>query len=181
MVNTSSQISFEKLLSGDPAAIAAAAGSAAGALLMVAAARDMIPSQVANIANLEILPGLTVSEARPLVGQAVNMVGNEDAKAAWAQLEPTLGKLEGVLQGVGGDQYAFFEKGIAILTGQGDEILMPEQIADAWLKQGLDLGPLGRPVKSDEAANNGDVRIDFERGSITYEASTGNLDVNVDK
>lgn len=181
LVNTSSQISFEKLLSGDPAAIAAAAGSAAGALFMVAAANDMIPSQVANIANLEILPGLTVSEARPLVGQAVNMVGNEDAKAAWAQLEPTLGKLEGVLQGVGGDQYAFFEKGIAILTGQGDEILMPEQIADAWLKQGLDLGPLGRPVKSDEAANNGDVRIDFERGSITYEASTGNLDVNVDK
>lgn len=181
LVNTSSQISFEKLLSGDPATIAAAAGTVAGTLLMAAAANDMLPPQVTHIANLEVLPGMTLSQLRPLVGQAIDLVGSDDAKAVWSELEPTLGKLEGVLQGVGGDQYGIFEKGIAILTGGGEEIIMPEKIADAWLKQGMDLGPLGRPVKSDSAANNGDVRIDFERGSITYVASTGNLDVSVDK
>lgn len=181
MVDTSSQISFEKLLSGDPAAVAAAAGTVAGALLLAAAANDMLPSEVTQIANFEVLPGVTLSSMRPIVGQVINVVGDEDMKATWNKLEPTLGKLDGVLQGVGGDQYAFFEKGIAILTGEGNEIVMPEKIADAWLKQGLDLGPLGRPVKSDAAANNGDVRIDFERGSITWVASTGNLDVNVDK
>ena len=58
---------------------------------------------------------------------------------------------------------------------------MPEKVANAWLKQGMDLGPLGRPVKSDGAANNGDARIEFERGNITYSANTGNVDVNVEK
>ena len=181
VANVANQISFEKLLSGDPETIAATAGTVAGALLMAAAANDMLPSQVTHIANLEVLPGMTLKDMRPLVGQTINIVGDEDTKAMWATLEPTLGKLEGVLQGVGGDQYGIFEKGIAILTGEGDQIVMPEKIADAWLKQGLDLGPLGRPVKSDDAANNGDVRIDFERGSIMYVASTENLDVNVDK
>ena len=56
---------------------------------------------------------------------------------------------------------------------------MPEKIANAWLQQGLDLGPLGKPVKSEGAASNGDVRVDFARGSITYHAATGNLDVSV--
>ena len=82
---------------------------------------------------------------------------------------------------MGGDEYAFFEKGIAILTGGGEEIVLTEKIADAWLKQGLDLGPLGRPVKSDGAANNGDARVEFERGNITYTADTGNVDVNVER
>ena len=141
----------------------------------------MLPPEVTEIANFEVLPGVTLSSMRPLVGQVINVVGDEETKATWSKLEPTLGKLDGVLQGVGGDQYAFFEKGIAVLTGGGDQVIMPEKLADAWLKQGLDLGPLGRPVKSDAAADNGDLRIDFERGSITYVASTGNLDVNVDK
>ncbi|MCT1453106.1 N-acetylmuramoyl-L-alanine amidase [Corynebacterium sp. p3-SID1145] len=181
LANTSSQISFEKVLSGDPAAIAAAAGTVAGALLLAAASNGMIPSQVARIANLEVLPGMTLSSMRPLIGQAINLVGSDEAKETWGKLEPTLGQLDGVLQGVGGDQYAIFEKGIAILTGEGEEIVMPEKVADAWLKQGMDLGPLGRPVKSDSAANNGDVRVEFQRGSIFYTANTGNVDVNVEK
>ena len=181
LTKTSSEISFEKVLSGDPTAIAAAVGTVAGALLLAAAANDMLPSQVQHIANLEILPGMTLSSMRPVVGQVVNLVGSEEAKDTWGKLEPTLGKLDGVIQGVGGDQYGFFEKGIAILTGGGEEIVMPEKIANAWLKQGMDLGPLGRPVKSDGAAKNGDARIEFERGNITYSANTGNVDVNVEK
>lgn len=181
LTNAANSISFEKVLSGDPVAIAAAAGTVAGVLLLAAAANDMLPSQVTHIANFEVLPGMTLSSMRPLVGQAINLIGSEEAKETWSKLEPTLGQLDGVLQGAGGDQYAFFEKGIGILTGEGEEIIMPEKVANAWLKQGLDLGPLGRPVKSDTAANNGDVRIEFARGSITYVASTGNIDVNVDK
>ena len=178
---TSSQISFEKVLSGDPEAIASAAGTVAGALLLAAAANDMLPSQVEQIANFEVLPGMTLSSMRPLVGQVVDLVGSDEAKATWGRLEPVLGQLDGVIQGVGGDEYAFFEKGIAILTGGGEEIVLTEKIANAWLKQGLDLGPLGRPVKSDDAANNGDVRVEFERGNITYTANTGNVDVNVER
>ena len=41
------------------------------------------------------------------------------------------------------------------------------------------MGPLGKPVKSDAAANNGDIRVDFDRGSITYRVTTGNLDIDV--
>ncbi|SIS48882.1 Uncharacterized conserved protein, contains LGFP repeats [Corynebacterium appendicis CIP 107643] len=181
LANTSSQISFEKVLSGDPEAIAAAAGTVAGALLLAAAANDMLPSQVEQIANFEVLPGMTLSSMRPLVGQVVDLVGSDEAKATWGRLEPVLGQLDGIIQGVGGDEYAFFERGIAILSSGGEEIVMSEKIANAWLKQGLDLGPLGRPVKSDDAANNGDVRVEFERGNITYTANTGNVDVNVER
>lgn len=179
LANTSSNVSFEGILNGDPAAIATAAGTVGGALLLFAAGNDMLPKQVSNVANLEIIPGMTLASIRPYVGQLINAVGSPEAKQKWSQFEPMLGKLDGVLQGVGGDEYGIFEKGIALLSADGNQVILPEQIADAWIKQGLDLGPLGKPVKSDTAANNGDIRVDFARGSITYRVTTGNLDIDV--
>ena len=179
LANTSSNVSFEGILNGDPSAIATAVGTVGGALLLFAAGNDMLPKQVSNVANLEIIPGMTLASIRPYVGQLINAVGSPQTKQKWSQFEPMLGKLDGVLQGVGGDEYGIFEKGIALLSADGNQVILPEQIADAWIKQGLDLGPLGKPVKSDTAANNGDIRVDFARGSITYRVTTGNLDIDV--
>ena len=179
LANTSSKVSFEGIMNGDPAAIAAAVGTVGGAVLLFAAGNGMLPKQVTNVANTEILPGLTLTALRPYVGKVINTVGSPETKQTWSQLEPVLGQLSGVLQGVGGDEYGIFEKGIALLSADGNQVIMPEKIANAWLQQGLDLGPLGKPVKSEGAASNGDVRVDFARGSITYHAATGNLDVSV--
>ena len=179
LANTSSKVSFEGIMNGDPAAIATAVGTVGGAVLLFAAGNGMLPKQVTNVANVEIIPGITLASLRPYVGQLVNVVGSPEAKQKWSKFEPMLGQLDGVLQGVGGDEYGIFEKGIALLSSDGNQVIMPEKIADAWLKQGLDLGPLGKPVKSDAAANNGDIRVDFDRGSITYRVTTGNLDIDV--
>nr|VDG61792.1 Uncharacterized protein potentially involved in peptidoglycan biosynthesis [Streptococcus thermophilus] len=179
--NLSSEISFEDLLSGDTAAIAAAVGSVAGAVLLFAAGNDTISERVSTVANLEILPGMTLSSLRPHIGKIVEMSGSEDLQNTWRKVDPVLGQLDGVIKGVGGDEYAFFENGIESLSSDGSSVVMPEKIADAWLKQGMDLGPLGKPVKSDDAASGGDVRVDFERGTITYNVQTDKLDVTIDE
>ncbi|MCQ4621460.1 N-acetylmuramoyl-L-alanine amidase [Corynebacterium sp. CCUG 71335] len=179
--NLSSDISFEDILSGDPAAIAAAVGSVAGAVLLFAAGNDLLPKDISQVANIEVLPGMTLSSLRPHIGKIVEMSGSEDIQDTWRKIDPVLGQLDGVVKGVGGDEYAFFENGVEALSSDGSSVVMPEKIADAWLKQGMDLGPLGKPVKSDDAASGGDVRVDFERGKITYNVQTNKLDVTIDE
>lgn len=180
LVEASSMISFEKLAAGDPLAIATAIGTVIGALLLAAAGAGLLP-QLGKAGNAEIIPGVNLAKALPFVGKAIEISGNQKANDAWTTFEPILGKLVGTVAGAGGTPYAFFDNGIATEGIGGDEILMGPELSSAWLKQGGDLGALGRPVKDESAPTNGDFRISFERGFIYYDAKTGVVDVTIDK
>lgn len=52
-------------------------------------------------------------------------------------------------------------------------------MADAWAGQGYDVGPLGMPTSSPAATGNGgELSVDFEGGSLTYDPATNQVHIN---
>ncbi|SDL98040.1 Uncharacterized conserved protein, contains LGFP repeats [Corynebacterium mycetoides] len=173
------KVSLEKLAAGDPTAIAAAAGTIAGVVILYMLRSGATPESVTKIGDTEIIPGLTLSSLRPYVGPILKFVGGQDAVDTWKQFEPILGALDGVAAGVGGNTFAFYSGGIGIQNNQGEIYTLAGKIADAWLQQGLDLGPLGLPTSQEYNPAEDLVKVDFEGGSITYNPSSNAIDIDL--
>ena len=171
------------LTSGDPIAIATAAGTVIGAVLLFLAARDMLPG-VSERQGVEVFQGLNLAQVSelaqkigPAVGPALNAFGATEAAAVWTALEPTLGKLIAGVGGPTGPAITFYSNGIAARNDQGEIISLVGKIAEAWLQQGLDAGPLGMPISREYYPTSDVVRVDFDGGSITYNPTTNALDI----
>ena len=63
-------------------------------------------------------------------------------------------------------------------NNQGDIYTLVGELADAWLQQGLDAGPLGLPTSNQYNPTEDEVKVDFEGGSISFNPMT--RDVNID-
>ena len=168
------------LASGDPVAVATAAGTIAGVLVLFANQYGLLPGGAKSVGGIEILPGLTLASVTPYIGPILKFAGQGEAADMWKQFEPTLGMITGTTGGVGGNNYAFFENGIAIQNSSGDIHTMPGEIADAWLQQGLDGGPLGLPTSDQYSPTKDEVKVDFQGGNISFNPQTGAVDINVD-
>lgn len=166
------RVSLEKLASGDPQAVANAAGTLAGVVIVFLLQSGAVQQSVTRIGETELIPGLTLSSLTPYIGEILKFVGGGQAADAWKQLEPTLGALKGAASGIGGTDYAFYSNGIGVRTSQGDVFSLVGDIANAWLQQGLDAGPLGLPVSNSYNPSEDEVKVDFQGGSITYTPSS---------
>ena len=86
-----------------------------------------------------------------------------------------------LVAGVGGPTgpaVALYSNGIGARNNEGEIIALVGKIAEAWLQQGLDAGPLGMPVTQQFNPTADTVRVDFEGGFITYNPSTNAVDIN---
>ena len=172
------------LSSGDPVAIATAAGSIIGAVLLLLAARDMLPG-VSEREGVEVFQGLTLAQAGdlarkigPAIGPALDAFGAHEAAAVWTSLEPTLGKLVAGVGGPTGPAIALYSNGVGVRDDKGEIYALVGKIAEAWLQQGLDAGPLGMPVSRQYNPSADVVRVDFQGGYITYNPSTNAVDIS---
>ena len=168
------------LASGDPTAVATAAGTVAGVLVLFASQYGLLPGGAKNVGGIEVLPGLTLASLTPYIGPILKFAGQGEAADTWKQFEPTLGMITGTTGGVGGNNYAFFENGIAIQNASGDIRTLAGEIANAWIQQGLDGGPLGLPTSEQYSPATDVVKVDFQGGSISFNPQTGAVDINVD-
>ena len=175
---------FTKLSSGDPVTIAAIAGTAVGTILLYAVSQGIAP-KIGQLGNVEILQGFTLSDAakvaqqiNPVVGPTLNAFGSSDAAAVWYTLEPTLGKLVAGVGGPTGPAVALYSGGIGARNANGDIFTLVGKIAETWLQQGLDAGPLGMPTSKQYNPTADTVRVDFEGGSIDYNPLTGAVNIN---
>ena len=172
------------LSSGDPTAIATVAGTAIGLVLLFLASQDKLPT-VNTMGEVQVFEGLTLAQAAalakqisPAVAPTLNAFGSSDAAQVWTTLEPTLGKLVAGVGGPTGPAVALYSNGIGARNDQGEIIALVGKIAEAWLQQGLDAGPLGMPVGKAFNPTADTVRVDFEGGFITYNPSTNAVDIN---
>ena len=172
------------LSSGDPTAIATVAGTAIGLVLLFLASQDKLPT-VNTMGEVQVFEGLTLAQAAalakqisPAVAPTLNAFGSSDAAQVWTTLEPTLGKLVAGVGGPTGPAVALYSNGIGARNDQGEIIALVGKIAEAWLQQGLDAGPLGMPVTKAFNPTADTVRVDFEGGFITYNPSTNAVDIN---
>lgn len=172
------------LSSGDPTAIAAVAGTAIGLVLLFLASQDKLPT-VNTMGNVQVFEGLTLAQAatiakqiNPAVAPTLNAFGSSEAAQVWTTLEPTLGKLVAGVGGPTGPAVALYANGIGARNNEGEIIALVGKIAEAWLQQGLDAGPLGMPVTKAFNPTADTVRVDFEGGFITYNPATNAVDIN---
>ncbi|AWB84850.1 hypothetical protein C3E79_10525 [Corynebacterium liangguodongii] len=172
-------LDLTKLAQGDPTAIATAAGTIAGVVILYLANSGALAEGVKKVAGIELIPGLTLSTLTPHVGKILQFVGGQESSDAWKQLEPLLGPLQGAATGIGGNNYAFYSGGIGVQKGQGEIFTLVGEIANAWLQQGLDAGPLGLPTSQQYNPTEDQVKVDFEGGSITYSPSSKSIDIAV--
>lgn len=156
------------LASGDPATIAKAAGTLAGAVFIAALHKGVFDDKIQNLAGTEIVGGLTVQDITPLIAPVLTLAGSSQAADIWTKLEPQLGQRYGAVSGLGGKQLAFYSGGVAVRDSKGEIYALAGKLADAWLQQGLDLGPLGMPISQAVEVGNGEVRMNFEGGAIVY-------------
>jgi len=181
----SAERSLEKLSSGDPVAIAAVAGTAIGVLLLFIASQGIMPG-LKNVGGVELAPGFTLQDAAkvskqisPAVGPALDAFGSSNAASIWYTLEPTLGKLVAGVGGPTGPAVALYSGGVAARDAKGQIFTLVGKIAEAWLQQGLDAGPLGMPISNQYSPATDNVRVDFEGGSIVYNPTTNAVNINV--
>lgn len=175
---SSDNISLAGIAAGDATAIAAAVGTLAALIFLYAQANDLLPGGVQTVAGTELAPGLSLQQIGPYIGPMLKFAGQNDLAEVWTQFQPTLGAVLGGVGGVGGNDFGFFENGIAVRNAKGEAFTMFTKIANAWLQQGLDAGPLGLPINSEHAVANG-VRVDFEGGAIVYDPTTNAVNIEV--
>lgn len=168
--SATSGVSLSGLASGDAVAIAAAAGTLLGLVILYANSRGMLPGGAKSVAGMELMPGLTVQQITPYIGPALQTIGKQDLAQVWYQFEPTLGALVAGVGGpeVGGRKYAFYKNGIGIQDRQGQIFTLAGKIANAWLQQGMDAGPLGMPTSQERTLGDGTAVVTFQGGTITY-------------
>ncbi|WP_066527910.1 N-acetylmuramoyl-L-alanine amidase [Corynebacterium bouchesdurhonense] len=165
------------IASGDKVAIATAAGTLAGVVLIWAFSKGYFDNQIKNVAGTEIISGLTVKDITPLVGPALQLAGGAKAADAWKRLEPSLGEVVGAVSGIGGQELVFYAGGLGVKDAKGEIYALAGEIADAWLQQGLDLGPLGMPTSQAIEAKDGEIRMTFEGGAIVFTPSTKTVNI----
>lgn len=169
------------LLAGDATAIATAAGTVAGVILVYAAKQGLLDDAIKNVAGQELIAGLTVKDAAPYIGPALKFVGSSEVADVWYQFEPALGNIVGTGAGIGGSEMVFYESGIGVQNNSGEIFTMVGEIADAWLQQGLDLGPLGLPtsqiISTGNAGDLDEVKMEFEGGAIVYTPSENTVNI----
>ena len=75
-------------------------------------------------------------------------------------------------------RYVKFENGIITDSETTGSVALWNEIADAWAKQGFEIGKLGAPTKS-QATVDGVEKAEFQNGTVTLDPATGEVTVDL--
>lgn len=75
-------------------------------------------------------------------------------------------------------RYVKFENGIITDSETTGSVALWNEIADAWAKQGFEIGKLGAPTKS-QTTVDGVEKAEFQNGTITFDPATGEVTVDL--
>lgn len=192
--NTAPLDLIRKALTGDVSAIIAIAGSIAAILFGTLATQGTGNTGTARaVGDIEILDGLKISELPPIIDGLVSLTGDSEIEQKWNTINsafgPVLGESKGGVStaGIGGPtpeeaadaKFALFDNGIIVSDDETGTHALWGALADAWAGQGYDVGPLGMPTSDPvSTGNGGELKVDFEGGSITYDPATNKLHIS---
>lgn len=117
---------------------------------------------------------LSIQASDILANVESNKISKEEARAALEQVDG----IEQSARKPPTPAITFYSNGIAARNDQGEIISLVGKIAETWLQQGLDAGPLGMPITREYYPTTDVVRVDFEGGSITYNPVTNAVDIS---
>lgn len=163
-----------------------AVGALVASGLQTAANQGLLPSGTVQVGDVQALKNVSLDDLPSTIDKLVASSSSSDIAKKWAQLNkqlgPVLGEARSNVQsyiGANGSavEFTLFENGIIVNGSTGTNALWGI-IGDTWAAQGFDFGPLGLPLNQ-EYKQNGKLRVDFQGGYITFDPSTGKVNVKL--
>ena len=136
--------------------------------------------------------GPSIDDIPVLVEKILEIDEKNDLAAEWASVVEQFGDVLGPAQSgvqngatVANPQgradtlrYVKFENGIITDSHTTGSVALWGEIADAWAKQGFEVGDLGAPT-STQTIEDGVEKAEFQGGTITFDPATGKVSVDL--
>ena len=136
--------------------------------------------------------GPSVDDIPVLVEKILEIDEENDLAAEWQSVVETFGDVLGEAQTgiqtgatVANPQgradtlrYVKFDNGIITDSETTGSVALWDEIADAWAKQGFEVGELGAPT-STQSVEGGVEKAEFQGGTITFDPATGEVKVDL--
>ncbi|MCG7232291.1 N-acetylmuramoyl-L-alanine amidase [Corynebacterium propinquum] len=117
-----------------------------------------------------------------LITQVVKLTGNTEIEQTWARINKLIGPVlgspaTGIVRASDDVNFALFDNGVIIDSETAGTNALWGEIAKAWANGGFE--KLGLPT-SEQYQHGQKIRVNFQGGNITYDPSTGELQINAD-
>ena len=149
-----------------------------------------LPGNANNLAQIEISSGLNLGEIPGLIGRVVKLTGDSNIEQTWARINALLGPVLGTpITGIGTAgaaagfntdiDFAVFDNGVIIDSEETGSQALWGEIARTWANGAVE--SLGLPTSTPEVFDGtSPVTVKFQHGSITYDPSTGHIEISED-
>lgn len=146
-----------------------------------------LPDNANNLAQVEVIPGLKLGDVPGLIGRVVQLTGDSTIEQTWARINALLGPVlgtpitgigtAGVGAGFGTDvDFAVFDNGVIVDSEETGTQALWGEIARVWANGAVET--LGLPTSTPENYDgNTPIQVNFQHGSITYDPSTGHIEI----
>ena len=146
-----------------------------------------LPDDANGLAQVEVIPGLKLGDVPGLIGRVVQLTGDSTIEQTWARINALLGPVlgtpitgigtAGVGAGFGTDvDFAVFDNGVIVDSEETGTQALWGEIARVWANGAVET--LGLPTSTPENYDgNTPIQVNFQHGSITYDPSTGHIEI----
>ena len=146
-----------------------------------------LPDNANNLAQVEVIPGLKLGDVPGLIRRVVQLTGDSTIEQTWARINALLGPVlgtpitgigtAGVGAGFGTDvDFAVFDNGVIVDSEETGTQALWGEIARVWANGAVEA--LGLPTSTPENYDgNTPIQVSFQHGSITYDPSTGHIEI----
>lgn len=155
--------------------------------LLKSSQTSSLPDNANNLAQVEVIPGLKLGDVPGLIGRVVQLTGDSTIEQTWARINALLGPVlgtpitgigtAGVGAGFGTDvDFAVFDNGVIVDSEETGTQALWGEIARVWANGAVEA--LGLPTSTPENYDgNTPIQVSFQHGSITYDPSTGHIEI----
>lgn len=147
-------------------------------------AADKAPNESTGetLQRLATSSGIELGDVPALITQVVKLNGNSEIEQNWARINKVIGPVlgspaTGIVRASDDIDFALFDNGIIIDSDTAGTNALWGDIAKAWADGGFE--KLGLPT-SEQYQHGQKIRVNFQGGNITYNPSTGELEINAD-
>ncbi|MDK8845307.1 N-acetylmuramoyl-L-alanine amidase [Corynebacterium sp. MSK297] len=147
-------------------------------------AADKAPNESTGetLQRLATSSGIELGDVPALITQVVELTGNSKIEQNWARINKVIGPVlgspaTGIVRASDDIDFALFDNGIIIDSDTAGTNALWGDIAKAWADGGFE--KLGLPT-SEQYQHGQKIRVNFQGGNITYDPSTGELEINAD-
>ena len=135
-----------------------------------------------TIKRLGTSSGIELGDVPAMITQVVKLTGNSEIEQNWARINKLIGPVlgspaTGIVQASDDVKFALFDNGVIVDSEATGVQALWGEIAKTWADGGYE--QLGLPT-SEQYQHGQKIRVNFQGGNITFDPSTGTVEVYAD-